>query len=54
MRSVEEKATPALSVPVGGSVVGMLVLNAVVLGDRGVSSGAVGRYVSVGDVSMWR
>ena len=50
MRPVE-KATPALSVPVGGSVADVLSLDAVVLGDGGVSAGAVGRYVSVGDVS---
>ena len=51
MRPVE-KATPALSVPVGGSVADVLGLDAVVLGDGGVSAGAVGRYVSVGDVSV--
>ena len=51
MRPVE-KATPALSVPVGGSVADVLSLDAVVLGDGGVSAGAVGRYVSVGDVSV--
>ena len=51
MRPVE-KATPALSVPVGGSVADVLGLDAVMLGDGGVSAGAVGRYVSVGDVSV--
>ena len=51
MRPVE-KATPALSVPVGRSVADVLGLDAVVLGDGGVSAGAVGRYVSVGDVSV--
>ena len=51
MRPVE-KATPALSVPVGGSVADVLGLDAVVLGDGGVSAGAVDRYVSVGDVSV--
>ena len=51
MRSME-RATPALNVPVGGSVADVLGLDAVVLGDGGVSSCAVGRYVSVGDVSM--
>ena len=51
MRPVE-KATPALSVPVGGGVADVLGLDAVVLGDGGVSAGAVSRYVSVGDVSV--
>ena len=51
MRPVE-KAIPALSVPVGGSVADVLSLEAVVLGDGGVSSGAVGRYVYIGDVSV--
>ena len=51
MRPVE-KATPALSVPVGGSVADVLGLDTVVLGDGGVSAGAVGRYVFVGDVSV--
>ena len=51
MRPVE-KATPALSVPIGGSVADVLGLDAVVLGDGGVSAGAVGRYVPVGDVSV--
>ena len=50
MRPVE-KAAPALRDPVGGSVSCVLGLDAVVLGDDGVSTGAVGRYVSVGDVS---
>ena len=36
-----EKAAPALSGPVGGSVSYVLGLDAVVLGDGGVSSGAV-------------
>ena len=45
-------ATPALSVPVGGSVADVLGLDAVGLGDGGVSAGAVVRYVSVGDVSV--
>ena len=40
MRPVE-KATPTLSVPVGGSVADVLGLDAVVLGDGGVSAGAV-------------
>ena len=39
MRSVE-KATPALNVPVGDSVADVLGLDAVVLGDGGVLSGA--------------
>ena len=47
MRPVE-KAAPALSDPVGGSV---SYVDDVVLGDGGVSSDVVGRYVSVGDVS---
>ena len=47
-----DKAAPALSGPVGGSVSCVLGLDAVVLGDGGVSSGAVGRCVSVGDVSV--
>ena len=51
MRPVE-KAIPALSVPVGDSDADVLGLDAVVLGDGGVSAGAVGRYVSVGDVSV--
>ena len=51
MRSVE-KAASAVSGPVGGSVSYVLALDAVVLGDGGVSSGAVGKYVSVGDVSV--
>ena len=51
MRPVE-KAAPALSDPVGGSVSCVLGLDAVVSGDDGVSTGAVGRYVSVGDVSV--
>ena len=49
MRPVE-KVAPALSDPVDGSVPCVLGLDAVVLGDDGVSTGAVGRYVSVGDV----
>ena len=51
MRPVE-KADSALSGPVGGSVPYVLGLDAVVLGDGGVSSGAVGSYVAVGDVSV--
>ena len=47
-----EKAASGLSGPVGGSMSCMLSLDAVVLGDGGVSSGAVGRRVSVGDVSV--
>ena len=43
---------PTLSEPVGGTVSCVLGLDAVVLGDGGVSSGAVGRYVSVGDASV--
>ena len=49
MRPVE-KAAPALSAAVGGSVSCVLGVDAVVLGDGGVSSGVVGRYVSAGDV----
>ena len=49
-----EKATPALSGPVGDSVSCELGVDAVVLGDGGMSSGAVGRYVSVGDCRMAR
>ena len=45
-----ERAAPALSGPVGGSVSYVLGVDAVV-GDVGVSSCAVGRYLSVGDVS---
>ena len=45
-----EKAAPSLSGPVGGSVSYVLSLDAVVLGDGGVSYGDVGRYVSVYDV----
>ena len=44
-----KKAAPASSGPVGGSVLGM---DAVVLCDGGVSSGAVGRYVYVSDLSV--
>ena len=44
----EEKAAPALSDPVGGSVSCVLGLDATVLGDGGVSSGDV----SGGDVSV--
>ena len=53
MRSVE-KAASCLSVPVGGSVSCVLGMDAVVLGDGGVSSGAVGMYMYVfaGDVSV--
>ena len=47
-----EKAAPALSGPIGGSVSDVLDVEAAVLGDGGVSPGAVGRYVSVGDVSV--
>ena len=47
----EERAASALSGPVGGSVSYVLGVDAVVLGDGGVSSVVVGRYVSVGDVS---
>ena len=50
MRPVE-KAAPTLSGPVSGSESCVLGLDAVVLGDGGGSSGAVGRYVSVGAVS---
>ena len=50
MRPVE-KAAPALSAAVGGRVSCVLGVDAVVLGDGGVSSGVVGRYVSAGDVS---
>ena len=45
-----EKAALALNGPVGGSVSYVLGLNAVVLGDGGVTFGAVVRYVSVGDL----
>ena len=51
MRQVE-KAAPALSGPVFCSVSYVLGLDAVVLGDGGVSSVSVGRYVSVGNVSV--
>ena len=51
MRPVE-KAAPALSGPVGGSVPCVLGVDAVLLGDGGVSSGAMDRYVSVGDMSV--
>ena len=51
MRPVD-KAAPALSGPVGGSVSDVLDVDTLVLGDGGVSYGAVGRYVSVGDVSV--
>ena len=53
MRPVE-KAAPALSAAVGGSVSCALSLDAAVLGDGGVTadSGDVGRHVSVGDVSV--
>ena len=51
MRQVE-KAASGLSGPVGGSMSCMLSLDAVVIGDGVVSSGAVGRQVSVGDVSV--
>ena len=44
MRPVK-KVAPALSGPVRGSVSCVLGLIAVVLGDGGVSSGAVGRYM---------
>ena len=47
-----KKAAPASSGPVGGSVSCVLGLDAVVLGDGGLSSGDVGRYVSVGDFSV--
>ena len=52
MRPVE-RAAPALSGLVGGSVSYVLVVDAVVLGDGGVTAdyGDVGRYVFVGDVS---
>ena len=50
MRPVE-KAVPALSGPVGDSVSCLLGMDAGVLGDVGVSSGSVGMYVYVGDVS---
>ena len=47
MRPVE-KAAPALSGPVGGSVSYVLGLDAIALGGGGVPSGAVCRYLSVG------
>ena len=47
-----EKVASVLSGPVGNSVSCVLGLDAVVLGDGGVSSGDVGRCVSVGDVSV--
>ena len=46
-----EKVASALSGHVGSSVSCVLGLDAVVLGDGGVPSGDVGRYVSGGDVS---
>ena len=51
MRPVE-KAALCLSGPVGGSVSCVLGMDAVVLGDGGMSSGAVGMYVSAVDVSV--
>ena len=51
MRPVVEKAAPALSAAAGGSVSCSLSLDAVVLGDGGVLSGAVRKHVPVGDVS---
>ena len=50
MRPVE-KAAPALSGPVCDNVSCVLGVNAIVLGEGGGSSDAVGRYVYVGDVS---
>ena len=50
MRPVE-KVAPALSGPVSGSGSYVLGLDAVELGDSGVSSDVVSRYASVGDVS---
>ena len=47
-----EKVASVLSGPVGSSVSCVLGLDTVVLGDGGVSSGDVGRCVSVGDVSV--
>ena len=47
-----EKAAPALSGTVRCSVSYVLWLDAVVLGDVGVPSDTVGKYVSVGDVSV--
>ena len=49
MRPVE-KAAPALSAAVCGSVSCVLGVDAVVLGDGGVLSGVMGRYVSAGDL----
>ena len=49
-RCARWRRRPALSGPVGGSVSCVLGVDVVVLGDGGVSSGAVGRHVSVGDV----
>ena len=53
MRALE-KAAPDLSGHVSVSVSCVLGLDAMVLGDGGVSSGAVGRYMclAVGDVSV--
>ena len=51
MRPVEKGAS-GLSGPVRGSMSCVLSLDAIVLGDGGVSSGAVGMHVSVGDVSV--
>ena len=51
LRPVENGAS-GLSGHVRGSMSCVLSLDAVVLGDGGVSSGAVGRHVSVGDVSV--
>ena len=51
LRPVENVAS-ALTGPVGGSVSHVLGLDAVLLGDGGMSSGAVGRYVSAGDVPV--
>ena len=46
----DEKTAPSLSGPVGGSV-SHVDVDSVVLGDGGVSSDVVSRYVAVGDVS---
>ncbi len=46
------RRAPALSGPVGGSVSCVLGLDAVVLGEGGVSSGSVVRHVSVCGVSV--
>ena len=48
---IVEKAAPALNESVSGSISHVLDVEAEVLGDGGVSSDFVSRYVYVGDVS---